>query len=133
MRRSPFGGHLPAQSHRTCSAAPLHMAAGLPSSPCLAPCMPSSAARFVRRLNRSVILPPRRLNNADLPNLRELLRSVTDEQYRRLLKGVLEHRLAFSWNIAKGGKAFDYTLLSLRRKYLNLKSLYVGTYDRATQ
>ncbi|KAL4444666.1 hypothetical protein ABPG77_002483 [Micractinium sp. CCAP 211/92] len=74
-----------------------------------------------------------RLNNEDLPNLRELLRSVTDEQYRRLLKGVLEHRLAFSWNIAKGGKAFDYTLLSLRRKYLNLKSLYVGTYDRATQ
>lgn len=70
-----------------------------------------------------------RLNNADLPNLPQILHSVTEQQYRRLLEGVLEHRLAFSWNKAKGGRAFDYTILSLRRKYLNLKSLYVGTYD----
>ncbi|KAL4427657.1 hypothetical protein ABPG75_001746 [Micractinium tetrahymenae] len=74
-----------------------------------------------------------RLNNADLPHLRQLLRSITEQQYRRLLEGVLEHRLAFSWNKAKGGRAFDYTILSLRRKWLNLQSLYVGTYDRGPQ
>ena len=65
--------------------------------------------------------------------MRQLLRSVTEQSYRRLLAGVLEHRLAFSWNAAKGGRAFEYTLLSLRRKHLNLKSLYVGTYDSVTQ
>lgn len=46
-----------------------------------------------------------RLTNADLPRLRELLRSVTDEQYRRLLENLLRYHKAFSWNAKAGGQA----------------------------
>ncbi|KAL4427764.1 hypothetical protein ABPG75_001853 [Micractinium tetrahymenae] len=74
-----------------------------------------------------------RLNNADLPQLREILRSVTDEQYRRLLENVLRYHRAFSWTVEAGGQAFEYTILSLRRKYLNLKSLYYGRYSHLQQ
>ncbi|KAL4427766.1 hypothetical protein ABPG75_001855 [Micractinium tetrahymenae] len=65
-----------------------------------------------------------RLNNADLPRLREILRSVTDEQYRDLLTNVLRYHKAFAWDAEQGGQAFEYTLLSLRRKHMNLKALY---------
>lgn len=64
-----------------------------------------------------------RLNNNDLPRLRELLRSVTDEQYRRLLENGLQYHKAFAWHAQKGGQAFEYTLLSLRRRYQNMKAL----------
>jgi len=62
-----------------------------------------------------------RLNNDDLPYLREILKGVTDDQYRKLLEGVKAYYPAFSWNAEVGGRAFDYTIASLRRKYMNLK------------
>lgn len=65
-----------------------------------------------------------RLSNADLPHLREILRGVSDEQYRKLLEGVQRHYKAFSWYPGMGGRAFEYTIASLRRRHLNLKSLY---------
>lgn len=69
-----------------------------------------------------------RLTNDDVPQLREILRGITDEQYKRLLAGVQQYLAAFSWHPESGGKAFDYTILSLRRKYMNMKALYYGTY-----
>ncbi len=45
-----------------------------------------------------------RLTNEDLPRLRELLRAVTDEQYRRLLENVLRYHRAFSWAAHAGGQ-----------------------------
>ncbi|EFN59690.1 hypothetical protein CHLNCDRAFT_133230 [Chlorella variabilis] len=65
-----------------------------------------------------------RLSNEDLPQLRETLRSVTDEQYRELLEGVVRYKEAFSWERHLGGRAFDYTIASLRRRWLNSLSLY---------
>lgn len=62
-----------------------------------------------------------RLDNRDVPSLREILRNVSEHQYRQLLAGVLRHAPAFSWDQPTGGRAFHYTLLSLRRKYMNLK------------
>lgn len=65
-----------------------------------------------------------RLTNADLPELREILAGVTEEQYRGLVEGVKRYTLAFSWNTGVGGRAFDYTIASLRRKYVNMKAKY---------
>ena len=65
-----------------------------------------------------------RLANSDLPHLREILRGITDEQYRKLLEGVLQYRAALSWETHLGGRAFDYTIATLRRRYMNLKSVY---------
>ena len=65
-----------------------------------------------------------RLSNADLPHLRETLRGISEAQYRRLLEGVLQYRSALSWETHLGGKAFDYTIATLRRRHMNLKSLY---------
>jgi hypothetical protein len=65
-----------------------------------------------------------RLNNADLPQLREILRGVTDAQYRMLLENLIRYRDAFVWDLPVGGKAFDYAIATLRRRYMNLKSLY---------
>lgn len=36
----------------------------------------------------------------------------------------------FNWNSTIGGRAFDYTIASLRRKYMNLKALFVPIYDK---
>jgi len=38
-----------------------------------------------------------------------------------MLEGVMTYYPAFSWNAEKGARAFDYTIASLRRKYMNLK------------
>ena len=65
-----------------------------------------------------------RLNNQDLPHLREILRGVTDEQYRRLLENLLRYRDAFMWDRSLGGRAFDYTIAALRRRHLALKARY---------
>jgi hypothetical protein len=65
-----------------------------------------------------------RLNNADLPHLREILRSITDEQYLQLLAGLVRYRHAFTWEVQLGGRAFDYTIATLRRRYMNLKAMY---------
>ena len=63
-----------------------------------------------------------RLSNDDLPRIREILRGVTPEQYRGMLHALGAHRGAFFWQPDMGGKAFDYTIASLRRRYLNLKA-----------
>ncbi len=66
-----------------------------------------------------------RLSSADLPFLREILRGISDAQYKRLLAGVFQHRNAFHWNEERGSQAFDYTIASLRRRYLHMRgSLY---------
>ncbi len=85
----------------------------------------ASSGPLLQALARLLALldPACRLNNADLPRLRELLRLVTDEQYRRLLQNVLQYSKAFAWHAEKGGQAFEYTILSLRRRYESLKAL----------
>jgi hypothetical protein len=65
-----------------------------------------------------------RLNNEDLPHLREILRSITDEQYRQLLVGLVRYRHAFAWQVELGGRAFDYTIAALRRRYMNINAMY---------
>jgi hypothetical protein len=65
-----------------------------------------------------------RLDNDDLPTIRETLRGIDDAQYRELLSNVLRYRHAFLWQTEFGGRAFDYTIATLRRRFLNLKSLY---------
>ncbi|PSC75138.1 exostosin-like glycosyltransferase [Micractinium conductrix] len=65
-----------------------------------------------------------RLSNSDLPHLRETLKGLSEEEYRRLLQGTLQYAYAFSWNPEISGKAFDYTIASLRRRHLNFKAMY---------
>lgn len=67
-----------------------------------------------------------RLNNEDIPSLPQILRSVSQETLESLQKGVSKYWPAFVWSSEQGGKAFDYTILSLRRRHLNLKSKYFG-------
>lgn len=64
-----------------------------------------------------------RLSNADLPKLREILRGVSAAQYKRLLAGVFQYREVFHWDDLWGSRAFDYTIASLRRRYLHLQGL----------
>ena len=70
-----------------------------------------------------------RLNNDDIRNLPEILRSVTPTQLKILQQGLKKYWPAFIWDVGNGGKAFDYTALSLRRRYLNLKSKYYGRHQ----
>ena len=64
-----------------------------------------------------------RLTNADLPRLPAILRGVSEARYRRLVEGVVRYRTAFLWD-RTGGRAFEYTVAALRRRYLNLKAKY---------
>lgn len=66
-----------------------------------------------------------RLSNADIPRLPAILRTVSDEQYARLLAGVEKYHRAFLWDLDAGGQAFDYTILALRRRYLAIKAAYL--------
>ena len=59
-----------------------------------------------------------------LVQLREILRSITDAQYRQLVENMKLYMYAFEWELGVGGRAFDYTIASLRRRHMNLKSLY---------
>lgn len=45
-------------------------------------------------------------------------------QYRRMMQALLAVRPAFSWVPWQGGRAFDYTIAALRRRYLHLKAAY---------
>ncbi|KAL4427672.1 hypothetical protein ABPG75_001761 [Micractinium tetrahymenae] len=69
-----------------------------------------------------------RLTNEDMPHLRDILKSISNEQYRTLPENVLRHQTAFCWNREKGCRAFDYTIASLRRKHMNHKAMYYGDY-----
>ncbi|PSC70174.1 ser thr phosphatase [Micractinium conductrix] len=66
-----------------------------------------------------------RLTNEDLPQVREILRNVTDAQYREMMAALIKHRDAFHWHADAGGRAFDYTIASLRRRYHNFKAGYL--------
>ena len=66
-----------------------------------------------------------RLSNADIPNLPAILRSVSDAQYAALLAGVKKYHRAFLWERDAGGQAFEYTILSLKRRYHNIKAAYL--------
>ncbi|PSC74977.1 exostosin-like glycosyltransferase [Micractinium conductrix] len=70
-----------------------------------------------------------RLSNDDLPHIREILKGVSEEQYRQLLDNVLKVAAAFSWDAERGGRAFDFTIASLRRKHMNLKALFYPVYS----
>lgn len=37
---------------------------------------------------------------------------------------MLRYYHAFSWETQHGGRAFDYTIATLRRRHMNLKALY---------
>lgn len=65
-----------------------------------------------------------RLTNSDLPRIREILRGVTEEQYAGMLRELIRYRDAFHWYADEGGRAFDWTIASLRRRWQNLKALY---------
>lgn len=45
-----------------------------------------------------------RLNNADLPYIREILRNVSDVQYRGLMEQLVRYRDAFHWLPTHGGR-----------------------------
>ena len=65
-----------------------------------------------------------RLNNADLPNLPTILRGVTEPQYRLLVENLQRYKASMLWDANAGGKAFDYTIATLRRRYMNMKALF---------
>ena len=67
-----------------------------------------------------------RLNNDDIPMLPSILRSITPEQLAALQRGVKKYWPAFIWETEHGGRAFEYSMLSLRRRYMHLKSKYYG-------
>lgn len=43
-----------------------------------------------------------------------------------MMAALLQHYQAFNWEAHLGGRAFDYTVATLRRRYLNLKALFYG-------
>ncbi|KAL4427660.1 hypothetical protein ABPG75_001749 [Micractinium tetrahymenae] len=65
-----------------------------------------------------------RLTNQDLPMLREILRNISDAQYRGMMQQLVTYRSAFNWWTESGGRAFDWTIASLHRRYQNMKALY---------
>jgi len=65
-----------------------------------------------------------RLTNEELPRLREILRGITQEQYRAMLAALVQYRNAYHWHPQAGGRAFDYTIASLRRRRMRLKAMY---------
>ena len=40
------------------------------------------------------------------------------------MEGLLRYYRAFSWEVELGGQAFEYTIASLRRRYMHFKSKY---------
>lgn len=45
------------------------------------------------------------------------------------VQNVLKVAAAFSWDAERGGRAFDFTIASLRRKHMNLKALFYPVYS----
>lgn len=50
-------------------------------------------------------------------------------RYRGLLAALLRHRPAMYWQREEGGRAFEYTLLALRRRRMALKALHAPERD----
>jgi hypothetical protein len=67
-----------------------------------------------------------RLNNEDIPHLPSILRAISSERLEELQKNLKKYWQSMIWPSEDQGRAFDYTILSLRRRYLNLKSKYYG-------
>lgn len=70
-----------------------------------------------------------RLNNDDIEHLPDILRSISEEEYKKLYAAVQQYYPAFVWSEHGGGRAFDFALLAIRRRWLNFKSLYYGRHD----
>jgi len=70
-----------------------------------------------------------RLDNEDIPRLPSILRSISPQQLAALQVGVAKYWPAMIWEAEFGGKAFDYAILALRRRYLHLKSKYYGRHS----
>ena len=70
-----------------------------------------------------------RLNNDDIPMLPSILRSISPQQLAALQAGVAKYWPAFIWHSEYGGKAFEYAMLALRRRHVNLKSKYYGRHS----
>ena len=60
----------------------------------------------------------------DVGRVRDILRGISDVQYRELLGNVLKYQAAFEWDRWAGGRAFDFTIASLRRRHLNLQAVF---------
>lgn len=57
------------------------------------------------------------------PCAAEILRNISDAQYCGMMQQLIKYRGAFNWFTESGGRAFDFTIASLRRRYQNLKAL----------
>lgn len=67
-----------------------------------------------------------RLNNEDIPFLPSILRAISPERIEALQQNLAKYWPSMIWPPEDQGRAFDYTVLSLRRRYLNLKNKYYG-------
>jgi hypothetical protein len=63
-----------------------------------------------------------RLPQARLPHIVELLSAIPNEQYIRLREGLAKHWRAFVWHPRWGGQAYNYTIMSLRRRAIDLQA-----------
>ena len=75
-----------------------------------------------------------RLNNNDIPKIPEILRAITPDQLILLQKGVKTYWPAFIWHLNNDkiepmAMAFEYTIMALRRRYMNSKSMYYGLHQ----
>lgn len=57
------------------------------------------------------------------PCTAEILRNISDAQYWRMMEHLIKFRPAFNWFPESGGRAFDFTIASLRRRHQNMKAL----------
>jgi hypothetical protein len=48
--------------------------------------------------------------------LADILRSISDEELRRLREGVAQYWRAFIWDEQAGGLAYNFTILALQRR-----------------
>jgi hypothetical protein len=63
-----------------------------------------------------------RLPRARLPLIVDLLSSIPEEQYIQLRQGLAKHWRAFVWHPRRGGQAYNYTIMSLRRRANDLQA-----------
>ncbi|KXZ50252.1 hypothetical protein GPECTOR_17g890 [Gonium pectorale] len=61
-----------------------------------------------------------RVSRHNLHRLLDLIESITPEQLAKLQDGLAEYYRAFVWQTEAGGLAYNYTMLSLHRRLLNM-------------
>jgi hypothetical protein len=66
-----------------------------------------------------------RLTKADIPNIGNILRNVTEDEYKTLRSNLPKYWRAFIWDTAYGGQAYNYTIASLKKRWVAMStSLY---------